>query len=167
MPHQKSSQTLKPPLKQREYGLSLIEMATVLAIAGVLILIIQIAINGYLKRSYSINLANNINEILDNNGDGLFNEVNTSFLMVKKDRKNNEVYVVYTGDSSSIDKNIIKTRLYSSYGVQNNNTITSIAGGYWEKQKNDFSSCSSNTNNCMFFYKKITKNGNGNGNGKS
>ena len=165
MPHQKSSQTLKPPLKQREYGLSLIEMATVLAIAGVLILIIQIAINSYLKRSNSINLANNINEILDNNGDGLFNNVNTSFLMVKKDSKSNEVYVVYTGDSSSIDKNIIKTRLYSSYGVQNNNTITSIADGYWKKNKSDFSSCS--TNDCMFFYKRITGNGNGNGNGKS
>ena len=166
MPHQKSSQTLKPPLKQREYGLSLIEMATVLAIAGVLILIIQIAINGYLKRANSINLANSINEVLDNNGKGFFNEVNTSFLSVKNSN-NKEVYVLYTGDSSSIDKDIIKTRLYSSYGVLNNNKIKSIAGGYWEKQKNDFSSCSSNTNNCMFFYKKITKNGNGNGNGKS
>lgn len=164
MPHQKSSQTLKPPLKQREYGLSLIEMATVLAIAGVLILIIQITINGYLKRANSINLANNINEILDNNGEGFFNEINKGLLQVKKDNQKNELSIVYTGDSSSIDKDIIKTRLYSSYGVENNGQVTSIAGGYWKENKNSFSSCS--TKNCMFFYKKTTKNGNGNGNGK-
>lgn len=163
MPHQKSSQTLKPPLKQREYGLSLIEMATVLAIAGVLILIIQIAINGYLKRANSINLANNINEVLDNNGESFFNEINKDLLKVKKDDKKKEVSIVYTGDSSSIDKDIIKTRLYSSYGVENRGQVTSIAGGYWKENKTSFSSC--NTKNCMFFYKKTTKNGNGNGNG--